>query len=445
MTQHTDNTKYDLVNTAEQAKHPILDAETRKNAFFDLENLEFPTKKIETWKHADLRPMLKHRFSVPDNFVIDKNYIENLTIHGLNSQKIVFANGKFMPEFSEISDTEIMAMPLALAKQKRLELVDNYLGKAEYPEKTLFSELNTAFAEDGFFVYLPKGTAAARPIHIMNFLHGDNQKIMVQSRNLILVGVNSEVKIINSYHSLSTDYTLNNVVTEIRCEPDSHVDYYLFQGEGNDAFHIHDTRVTQLRGSKFTANTTTLCGAIVRNNLYVNLQGEHCETDLSGLHMPEKEQYSDNYVFVNHAKPRCSSKQLYRGIIDNKAEAVFLGKIFVAKDSQKTDSQQSNKNILLTPYAKAHSKPQLEIYADDVACAHGSTTGQLDKESMFYLRSRGISERRARTLMLGAFASSTMDNIKLQPYKDFVNFLINKRLHGEEVTGLCDIKICPSC
>jgi len=219
----------------------------------------------------------------------------------------------------------------------------------------------------------------------------------------------------------------------------------IFQGEGEGAFQLNNLHISQQKGSTFESNTATLCGELVRNDLVVNLNGEYCQTNLNGFYLAEKEHIFDNFIKVNHLSANCQSNQLYKGTIDNNAIVSFFSKVYVAPDSQKNDANQSNKNILLSDYAKVYSMPQLEIYADDVSCAHGSTTGQLDKEALFYLRTRGISERIAKTLMLYAFISDVIVKIENKAYKDFLFFLINRRLKQEKIEGLCSHKICPSC
>ncbi len=439
-------TKQDLIQILNQNKNILSDSESQKSAQKSLEILDFPTKKTETWKHTNLNPLLKHQFLKTQKTDIDQKHVNNLTIHKLNSQKVVFVNGYYAADKSmQSSDNRIVVCSMSEAKEKHPELVAKYFNKSDAEKDNIFSALNVAYAETGFFIYIPKNIQTEQVIHVLNFTDGNNQKVLKQTHNLIIAEANAQVEIISSYHSLSTDYTLTNVITEIYTAQDASVNYNLFQGQGDDAFQVQNTKVRQEKGSRFSMNTTTLCGALVRNDITVNHIGEYCDTQLNGLYLPDKEQHFDNCILINHNKPNCESSQFYRGIIDNRAEAVFLVKVYVAKDAQKTNAEQSNKNVLLTDYAKAHSKPQLEIYADDVACAHGSTIGQLDKEAIFYLRTRGISEKNARALMLGAFIGDAVNKISLKPYRDFVNFLVNKRLKGEDVTGLCAIKICPSC
>ncbi|MBN1250787.1 MAG: Fe-S cluster assembly protein SufD, partial [Bacteroidales bacterium] len=275
---------------------------------------------------------------------------------------------------------------------------------------------------------------------------GNNKKTISQYRNLIIAGKNSNVQIVNSFHSLTVNYTLTNISTEIILEENANLNFNIFQGEGDDAFQINSTKVNQEKNSNFSSHTITLCGSIVRNDLKIEHKAENCETNLFGLYLPDREQHFDNNIFINHAKPHGTSNQIYKGIIDNKASAVFLGKVFVGKGAQKTIADQTNRNILLTQYAKVNSKPQLEIYADDVSCSHGSTTGQIDKEALFYLQSRGINRRRAEVLLLGAFISDVIDAIKVEPLKIFVNILVNNRLNGEKVDGQCAmVSGCPGC
>jgi Fe-S cluster assembly protein SufD len=333
----------------------------------------------------------------------------------------------------------------SLKKAANNESIKSNLGKTKLHKNNLFTAINSAYATDGACIIIPDNYAPENPIHIVNFVNGDNAKIISQSRNLIYLGKNAQAKVINTYHSLSSDFTFNNVGTEIFTEDDANLHYYIFQGEGNEASQINNTFVEQKKGSFFKMNTSTLCGSTVRNELHVDFKGEHCEADLQGIYLPDKEQHADNFVSILHSKPNCVSGQLYKGIIDNNAKSVFTGKVYVARDAQNTDASQSNKNLLLTDNAKAYSRPQLEIYADDVSCAHGSTTGQIDKEELFYLKSRGIPERRAKTMLMTAFIEDVLNKIEIKQYKEYVQFLVNRRLKGQEVEGLCSVKICPNC
>jgi Fe-S cluster assembly protein SufD len=224
------------------------------------------------------------------------------------------------------------------------------------------------------------------------------------------------------------------------------LNFNIFQGEGDDAFQINHTRVIQHRDSCFSGHTLSFCGAIVRNDIQVEQIEEGCETYLNGLYLPDREQHFDNELFVHHAKAHGTSKQVYKGIIDHKASAVFMGKVLVDRDAQKTQASQSNRNVLLSKDAKVNSKPQLEIYADDVACSHGSTTGQIDKEALFYLQSRGIDRRQAEVLLLSAFVADVIESIEVDALRLFVNLLINKRLKGEKQDGQClMIDVCHGC
>ena len=236
---------------------------------------------------------------------------------------------------------------------------------------------------------------------------------------------------------MSEARSFSNIATEIILKENAVVNFNIFQGQGDNSFHLNNTKIHQHSNSRFKCNTITLCGELVRNDLNIEHKGEGCETTLNGLYMPDKKQHFDNHVFVNHAKPHCVSNQMYRGVIDNKASAVFLGKVLVTPDAQKTDANQSNKNILLSDTAIVNSKPQLEIYADDVKCSHGSTTGQLDKEALFYMQARGISFEYARIMLLNAFASEVTKQLEIKPFRSFVDFLVEKRLGGQKIKNQC--------
>ncbi len=439
-------TKEKLLSIFPGKKSLLVDDIVYQKSLDFINKNDFPTKDNEIWRHSDLRQLYKHNYEEAKFVTVSEDFISNFSILNLNSEKIVFINGFYSEKNSNLSNKEdIIICSAKDAKSNHSEIFDKYFESTEIHKDNIFAALNTAFAENGVFIYIPENYISENPIHVLFFVDGNGRKVINQNRNLIIAGKNSQAKVICSYHSLTRNYTLTNSVSEIFLSKDAQLNYNLFQGEGNDAFQINNTRVIQHANSVFTSNNSTHCGALVKNNLTVDLAGEYSEANLHGLCLPDKEQHFDHYVNVRHLKPNCTSNQLYKGIIDNKAKAIFMGRVFVAKGAQKTDANQSNRNLLLTDYARAHSKPQLEIYADDVSCSHGSTTGQLDKEALFYLRTRGIPEKRAKTLLMKAFAKEVMDKITIKPYKDFVSFLVNKRLKGEEITGLCSVKICPTC
>jgi Fe-S cluster assembly protein SufD len=447
MTQHKVLSKQDLLSLFEGKKSFISDIDSHKKALDYINANEFPTNKTEAWKNSNLNQLTKHKFCLPENKNENEVLEDTFAVFNMQPYKISIINGKYSPENSDLKleNSKIFIGSLKEAKEKHSDLFNKYYNKTESYKDNVFASLNTAFAEDGVFIYLPDNIVLEKPIHVLFFSNGREQKAFIQNRNLVVIGNNSFADILISYHSVSFDSVLTNVVSEVFLEENSNLNLNVFQGEGEGTFHINNTHFIQQKGSNLTTNSAIMCGEFVRNDLIVDLLGEYCNTSLNGFYLSEKEQHFDNYIKVNHLSANCNSNQLYKGILDNKSSASFFGKVFVARDSQKTDANQSNKNILLTDNAKVFSKPQLEIYADDVSCSHGSTTGQLDKEALFYLRSRGISERNAKTLMLYAFISDVINQINLTPYKELLYFLLNKRLKGDKIEGLCSIKICPSC
>jgi len=408
---------------------------------------EIPNIKDEEWKKTSLNGIFKHKFEKGKKINVPNEFVNTFSFNDSDADRLVFVNGIFIAEKSKITQklNNIYVGSLKDGLKTHKEIIKENYCKTDIHKQNFFTAINSMYSENGFFVYVPDNTILENPVHIVNFVHGDNKKVFSQTRNLIVAGKNSIIQLISSYHSLSEDFTLNNVATEFIAGENSSIKYYIFEGEGNLASIINNVSVNQQKGSSFKTNTSMLCGNLVRNEIHVKHEGEHCTTDLQGIYLPDKEQHFDNFLNINHGKPNCKSNQLYKGIIDNKAKAVFLGKVYVAKDAQKTDAAQSNKVLLLTDNAKSFSRPQLEIYADDVSCAHGSTTGQLDKEALFYMKTRGIPEAKAKTLLMTAFIGDVLDKIEISSYKDYVKYLVNKRLKGQKVEGLCTLKICPSC
>ncbi len=439
--------KNDLTETLKNNCQGFSDNQKDIDVLTSVENMLFPDINTESWRKTDLTSVLKHKYLSGKITDIPNEFINTFSFYGIDTERIVFVNGYFSEKHSRLTNSNDSIIIGSLKKEsvKYKQVIDKYFNSTQTHQKDIFSALNTAYVQDGAFIYFKENSHSEKPVHIINFINGENQKIFAQSRNLIVLEKNSNAKIINSFHSLSTDFTFNNVVTEIFVEDNSIAEYYLFEGEGNSASHISQVFVNQYKNSSFKSNIQTLCGTFVRNEFNVNLLDEYCKTDIKGLYLPDREQHFDNYINVNHLKPHCISNQLFKGIIDDNARAVYSGKVYVAKDAQKTDSTQTNKNILLTDKSKAFSRPQLEIYADDVACSHGSTVGQIEKEALFYLKSRGISENNAKTILMSAFINELIEDIDIKPYKDYVTYLTEKRLKGQKVEGLCFIKVCPNC
>lgn len=414
----------------------------------NFKNLDFPKRTEEKWRHTSINKILQHRFGLGKSMPLDKKTVDTFTIPGLDAYRLVFINGYFCRDFSdEINqDNSLIVKNIALAKRDHPQLFNQYYGQSGIGNENFFTNVNTAYATNGSFIHIADGLELSKPVHIINFSDGYDSKTISQYRNIIYAGKNSKAQIVNSFHALTVNFTLTNVVTEIMVDENASINFNIFQGEGDDAFQINHTKVLQYKHSQFTGHTITLCGSIVRNDLQVKHEDEGCITNLNGLYLPDREQHFDNELFVHHAKPNGTSKQVYKGIIDNKASAVFMGKVLVDRNAQKTEASQSNRNVLLTRDAKVNSKPQLEIYADDVICSHGSTIGQIDKEALFYLQSRGIDRRQAEVLLLSAFVNDVIESIEVEPLKLFVNLLINKRLKGDKREGQCSmIDVCHGC
>jgi Fe-S cluster assembly protein SufD len=318
---------------------------------------------------------------------------------------------------------------LKAASEQYPELVNAHLGK-QAPVGDSYIALNTAFSRDGFFLYAPKGATMDKPIQIINVFLSD-EELMVQQRNLIILEPGSDVKIVVCDHTLSPQKFLSNSVTEVEVGENAFFDYFNVQNEHNEAVHVSHTYIHQQANSNARSMVITLHGGIIRNNLKINLDGQGADAHAFGLYLTDTKQHVDNFVFIDHAKPHCTSNELFKGVLDDQSTGAFTGRILVERDSQKTLAYQKNSNLLLTNEARMNSKPQLEIYADDVKCSHGATVGQLDEEALFYLRSRGIPETEARLMLMYAFAIEILDEIKIEPLKLRMQELIEKRLRGE--------------
>jgi len=403
----------------------------RKEAISLFAEIGFPTTKVEDWKYTNVSPIFNYDFSHAPAPKISSIEIDRHSIKGLSAKVLVFVNGHFNEKLSSsVMDLNLLGVKIGSFHywlKKQPEIVMEHFSK--YAKlKNGFVALNTAYALDGAFVYVPDEVIIKDPIHILNLNGSDDAKALSHPRNLIVAGKNAKVKLIESYNSISDQPHFTNSVTEVFADEHSEVELYRIQDENSNSYNISLTQVEQRKKSLFTVYTITTGGSLVRNDINAVLNDENCETHLYGLYVTDGTQHVDNHTMIDHAKPHCLSNELYKGVLDGKSHAVFNGKVYVRPDAQKTNAYQSNKNILLSKDAAIDTKPQLEIFADDVKCSHGATVGQLDDDSVFYLRSRGIGEEEARRVLIRAFANDVFEEIKLEPVHEHLNDLIQRKL-----------------
>ena len=404
--------------------------EIRSAAIKDFENFGFPTKKQEAWKYTSLNKVLKPDYTVfpKKENTLDYREVEKFFIDDIDTYKIVFVDGIYSSHLSSTTHEKIDAclMSSAMNNSKYKPVIDNYFSKIA-PKENLTS-LNTAFSREGAYINIPKNTMADKPIQVVNFSTGSEAALLVQPRNLIVVGENSHVQIIERHQSLTDHPVLTNSVTEIFADKRSIIDYYKIQNDRTSASLIDNTFVEQHQESLCSVHTFSFGGNLTRNNLNFYQKGERINSTLNGVTVIEGKQHVDHNTLVHHTEPNCESHQDYKGIFGESSTGVFNGKILVDKKAQKTNAFQSNNNILLDDKATINSKPQLEIFADDVKCSHGCTIGQLDEDSLFYLRSRGIPKKEARALLMYAFANSVLQSVKIPEIKKRINKLIAHKL-----------------
>lgn len=393
----------------------------------DSKNENYKYTSIPHFLRGDYTPyfvLRKIDFNLQDIFACD--------VPRLNTHLEVVLNGFYygLKEPLKKYENGVIMGSLKAAAREYPEIVEKYYGRCIDTPVDSLATLNTVFAQDGIFVYVPDGAVMDKSLQIINLLMSDDN-LMVHYHNLIVLGKNSRATVVVCDHTLSPHRFLANSVSEVFADQGANFDLYKIQNEHDDAKHITNVFVSQQADSNMSANTISLHGGLIRNNFYVNLEGKGAGNVLNGLFIADKKQHLDNFTYVEHAVPDCSSNQLYKGILDNAATGAFTGKILVRKDAQRTSAYQRNNNILLTDEARMNTKPQLEIYADDVKCSHGATVGQLDEEALFYLRARGINEREARLLLMYAFAHEIIGKITVSPLKERIGELVNRRLRGE--------------
>ena len=406
----------------------------RTAAIKNFENKGFPTKKEEAWKYTSLNAILKNDFSVFPNTenTIEYRDVKKYFLHEIDSYKVVFVDGVFSSNLSSTTHDgiDVCLMSSALNKPKYKMVIDTYFNQIASKDESLTS-LNTAFANEGAYINIPKSKVADKPIEIMYFSTGSEKALLVQPRNLVIVGENSHVQIIERHQCLNDNAVLTNSVTEIFAAKRAIVDYYKIQNDAAEANLIDNTYVSQKQESHVSVQTFSFGGNLTRNNLNFSHFGERLTSTLNGITIIGEKQHVDHYTLVHHAAPNCESFQDYKGIFSDRATGVFNGKVYVEKEAQKTNAFQKSNNILLSDKATINAKPQLEIFADDVKCSHGCTVGQLNEDALFYLRARGISKKEAQALLLYAFANDAMQNIDIEPLKLKISKLLAEKLEVE--------------
>jgi Fe-S cluster assembly protein SufD len=392
----------------------------RNDAIKFFEQSGFPTKKLEAWKYTSLNSILKEDYSIfpKKEDTIEYRDIKKYCVHDIDTYQIVFIDGIFASHLSQTTHDKLDAclMSSALNKPKYKSIIKKYFNKVA-PKESL-TALNTAFSYEGAYIKIPKGVAAEKPIQILNFSTGNEHALMIQPRNLIIVEDNAQVQIVERHQSLTENAVLTNSVTEIYVGKNADLDYYKIQNDKITSSLIDNTYISQERDSNASVHTFSFGGKLTRNNLNFYQNGTGINSTLKGVTIIEGKQHVDHNTLVHHKKPHCESHQDYKGIFAEKSTGVFNGKVLVDKIAQKTDAYQSNNNILIDDGATINSKPQLEIFADDVKCSHGCTIGQLDEEALFYMQSRGIPKKEARALLMYAFANNVLNSVKIPEIKN---------------------------
>ena len=405
----------------------------REDAFARFAEVGFPTTKDEDWRFTNTAPIAKGSFSLGKLTNVTSQQLQPYKLDGAATQ-LVFINGNFAPELSSLGTlpngvrvnglaAEIAANPAAL---------EAHLGHYLDTQRDAFAALNTAFLSDGAYIHIAKGKVLEQPIHVLFVTTDAASPIMTHPRNLIVAEDQSQISVVEDYVSLGSGIAFSNTATELVAGESAVVSHYMLERESTSAFNISTLRIQQGRAANTATHSILLGGGLVRNNVHPVLAGEGGECLINGLFIGAGRQHLDNYMLVEHAQPHCGSRQFYNGILDGRSHGVFHGRIIVHKDAQKTDAKQTNRNLLLSDDAQIDTKPQLEIYADDVKCTHGATIGQIEENALFYLRSRGIDERAARKLLLLAFASECLDRMKEDEVRNYLEKLIHTHLFAME-------------
>ena len=409
----------------------------RENAFASFERLGFPTTHPDEWKYTNVAPIAKAKFATAfegggGTPAPDAARLQAFVYKEARHSQLVFVNGLYRPELSSVEalpeGVAALDMANALKAEKYGDIIREQLARSADYSDNAFTALNTAFIESGAFLLIPKGVQVESPVHLLFLADGGPGASF--PRVLIVAERGSTATVIESYAGVSEDLYFTNAVVEVNLEDGARLNHYKVQRESGKAFHVATTQVSVGRNSSYNSTAITLGSRLSRHNINVTLDQEGAEVWVDGLYVVGAGQHTDTHSLIDHRQPHCTSHQLYKGILDGKSRAVFNGKVFVREGAQQTDAQQTNRNLLLSNEARVDTKPQLEIFADDVKCAHGATVGQLEDEELFYLSSRGLNPDLARNLLTYGFAEEVIEKIKVESIKAQLDEAVLNRLHS---------------
>lgn len=419
----------------EAAAQPKWLLPVRKAGLASFAEQGFPTLRDEDWRFTNVAPIAKLNFRLAGPAAVngaESGALAASAFAGLPGHRLVFVNGFFAASLSSVrpvtGDVRIENLSAALAADAAL--IEQHLGQYARTEQNSFAALNQAFFSDGAFIFVPPGAAIAEPVQLVFISSAKHAGETILPRNLIIAGANSKLTVVESYFSTASVAYFTNAVTEILAGENAVVEHVKLQDEAAGAFHIATIAGEFGRASRVNVHSFALGARLSRNNIRAKLAGEGLECILNGLYLTRGEQLADHHMIVEHAQPHCASHEYFNGILDDKSKGVFHGRIYVHPVAQKTDAKQTNKNLLLSDNASADTKPQLEIYADDVKCTHGATIGQLNDESIFYLRSRGLDTDMARQMLIHAFAGEIIERIQCEPAREVLDQLVWTRLEA---------------
>lgn len=434
--QYLDSFKVFEKNLNGESGQPIH--KFRSEAIGRFAQLGFPTRSDEEWRFTNVNEIAQRHFRLPVHGALsapEAVRAQHYIFENLKGPRLVFVNGIYSDKLSHSAELPpgMIVKPLSSALREDQKTVVKYLGKHVSPEINGFTALSAAFMRDGLFLHVPENVVMEDSIQVVFLTTDEEAGFVTYPRNLIIVGRHSQASIVESYISLANVSCLTNAVTEIVLGDEAVVEHDKFQNESMASYHIAATHIRQSNQSTYFSNSIALGGHLVRNDITALLDGERCECTLNGLSVGTGEQHIDNHTTIDHAKAHCASHELYKAVLDGSAKGVFNGKIFVRKDAQKTDAKQTNKTLLLSDSATIDTKPQLEIFADDVKCTHGATVGQLDEDQLFYLRARGIPELTARDILTFAFAGDVVSRINIGPLRDQLESYVHRKLNAGRV------------